>query len=173
MGAIQSAINQGLATAGILYSQSDLAEQRKKDFADKRELKDIEKQLGELSGARETLENQAKGFVNIEIGNSPEKGLAYLDRLENKNENIKAGLDLYQDMSTKLGKRRFELTKDPIDLKKAQLDLEDQRLSQKLYDDVKAAIAKGRTLQQQKIAKSIKPKNFYKELREMEVDDKQ
>ena len=45
MGAIQSAINQGLATAGILYSQSDLAEQRKKDFADKRELKDIDKKL--------------------------------------------------------------------------------------------------------------------------------
>ena len=164
MGAIQSAINQGLATAGILYSQSDLADQRKKDFADKREIKDIDKKLNELSGAKEkTLEDLKEFSKNVNETGPNGRSL----------EIMQSGMDLYQDMATGLSKRKFELTKDPRDLKSAQLKLADQRISQNRYDEIKELIAKTRTLQQQKIAKSIKPKNFYKELREMEVNDKQ
>ena len=176
MGAIQSAINQGLATAGILYSQSDLAEQRKKDFADKRELKDIDKQLKELGGTRETLQKQVEGLSKVAETtphNTLEEKLAYFNKKEKAVENMQAGMDLYQGMATDLSKRRFELTKDPRDLQRAQFQLAGKRLSQSSYDELKAKIAQARTLAQQKMAKSIKPRNFYKELREMELNDEQ
>ena len=176
MGAIQSAINQGLATAGILYSQSDLAEQRKKDFADKRELKDIDKQLKELGGARETLQKQAEGLSKVAETaprNTLEEKLANLKKKVKAVENMQAGMDLYQGMATDLSKRRFELTKDPRDLQRAQFQLANKRISQSSYDEVKARIAQARTLAQQMMAKSIKPSNFYKELREMELNDEQ
>ena len=176
MGAIQSAINQGLATAGVLYSQSAIAEQRKKDFADKRELKDIDKQLEELSGARETLQKQAEGLSKVAEmtpRNTLEDKLAYFDKKGKAVENMQAGMDLYQGMATDLSKRRFELTKDPKDLQRAQFQLANKRLSQSSYDEVKARIAQARTLTQQRMAESIKPRNFYKELREMELNDEQ
>ena len=53
------------------------------------------------------------------------------------------------------------------------IQLASKRISQSSYDEVKAKIAQARTLAQQKMAKSIKPSNFYKELREMELNDKQ
>lgn len=161
MGAIQSAINQGLATAGILYSQSDLAEQSKKNFANKREIKDIDKQLKELSGSRETLLKQAEGLSKVaEMAprNTLEDKLAYFDEKGKAVENMQAGMDLYQGMATDLSKRRFELTKDPKDLQRAQFQLASKRISQSSYDELKARIAQARTLTQQKIAKSIKPR---------------
>ena len=170
MGAIQSAINQGLATAGILYSQSDLAEQRKKDFADKRELKDIDKQLGELSGAKEKTLEDLKDFSKKVNETDPNGNY---DELGESLEIMQSGMDLYQNMASDLTKRRFELTKDPIDLKRAQIQSADQKMSQNRYDEIKGLIAKARALQQQKIAKSIKPSKFYKELRRMELNDKQ
>ena len=170
MGAMQSAINQGLATAGVLYSQSAKAEQRKKDFADKRELKDIDKKLNELSGAKEKTLEDLKEFSKDVNETGPNGNY---DRLGESLEIMQSGMDLYQDMATGLSKRKFEITKDARDVKSAQLKLADQRISQNRYDEIKAKIALARTLQQQEIAKSIKPKNFYKELREMEVNDKQ
>lgn len=179
MGAIQSAINQGLATAGILYSQSDLAEQRNKDFADKREIKDIDKQLNELSIPRETLQEQSENFSKTvkAISGNTLKNPEVRKEVEDTLESMKARMDLYQGMTTDLSKRKFELTKDPIDLRRAQAELELKRSVQSNYDEIKAIIAQKRTRRQQKMAKSIKPRNsykeFYKELREMEINDKQ
>ena len=170
MGAIQSAINQGLATAGILYSQSDLADQRKKDFADKREIKDIDKQLNELSGAKEKTDKELEEFSKKVDETGPNGNY---DELGESLEIMQSGMNLYQNMATDLSKRKFELTKDPGDLKSAQLKAADKKISQNRYDEIKALIAKTRTLQQQKVAESIKPRNFYKELREMETNDKQ
>ena len=159
MGAIQSAINQGLATAGILYSQSGLAEQRKKDFADKREIEDIDKQLKELSGSKEKTDKELEEFSKKVDETGPNVNY---DELDESLETMQAGMDLYQDMATKLSKRKFELTKDPLDLKSAQLKSADQKISQNRYDEIKALIARARSLSQQKMAESIKPENVYK-----------
>ena len=118
MGAIQSAINQGLATAGVLYSQSATAEQRKKDFADKRELKDINAQLEQLAPAREDLKKQANIWVENkadlkEIQKLPQDEQDTALRVEEDRLNkMKAGSELYHDMTIDLNKRKFGLTFD-------------------------------------------------------------
>ena len=179
MGAIQSAINQGLATAGILYSQSATAEQRKKDFADKRELKDINAQLEQLAPAREDLKKQANIWVENkadlkEIQKLPQDEQDTALRVEEDRLNkMKAGSELYHDMTIDLNKRKFGLTKDPRDLAELQKQRANQMWNQTTYDERRAEIARERTQMQQRMAKSIKPRNFYKELREMELNDEQ
>lgn len=179
MGAIQSAINQGLATAGVLYSQSATAEQRKKDFADKRELKDINAQLEQLAPARKDLQKQADIWVENkadlkEIQKLPQDEQDTALRVEEDRLNkMKAGSEIYHDMTIDLNKRKFGLTKDPRDLAELQKQRANQMWNQTTYDERKAEIARERTQMQQRIAKSIKPRNFYKELREMELNDEQ
>ena len=177
MGAIQSAINQGLATAGVLYSQSATAEQRKKDFADKRELKDINAQLEQLAPARESLQREASVIGETDIGDIqklPKEERKYaLDVEEDRLNKMKAGSELYHDMTIDLNKRKFALTKDPNDLYATQRQIANQRWNQSAYDERRAEIANARTRDQMQQAKSIKPTNFYKELREMELNDKQ
>lgn len=177
MGAIQSAINQGIATAGVLYSQSDLAEQRKKQFADKRELKDIDAQLGKLAPARESLQREASVIGETDIGDIqklPKEEREYaLNAEEHRLNKMKAGSELYHGMTVGLNRRKFELTKDPNDLYEAQIQMANQKWNQSAYDERRAEIANARTQDQMRQAKSIKPNNFYKELREMELNDKQ
>ena len=179
MGAIQSAINQGIATAGVLYSQSDLAEQRKKQFAEKRELKDINAQLEQLAPARKDLQKQADIWVENkadieEIQKLPqdEQDIA-LQTEEDRLNKMKAGSEIYHDMTIDLNKRKFGLTKDPRDLAELQKQKANQMWNQTAYDERKAEIAQARTQMQQRIAESIKPSKFYKELREMELNGKQ
>ena len=76
-------------------------------------------------------------------------------------------------MTIDLNKRKFGLTKDPRDLAELQKQRANQMWNQTTYDERKAEIARARTMEQQKIAKSIKPSNFYKKLREMELNDEQ
>lgn len=176
MGAIQSAINQGLATAGILYSQSDLAEQRKKDFADKREVKDIDKQLGQLKGARQELSKQV-GEMSKKLEkvprNTPKEEMEYLDEKEAVINNMQSGMDLYQGMTTDLTKRKFEITKDPNDLRMAQFESASKDAVKNQYDTMKADMANKRALLQKEMAESIKAKNVTQELRRMRPNDEQ
>lgn len=146
MGAIQSAINQGLATAGILYSQSDLAEQRKKDFADKRELKDIDTQLSQLKPSAKALQRKADKLDNKEgVGEIPEElSSPELRKRERQATELLAANELYHGLSTKLSARKYELTKDPNDLKFALNQRTNQIMNQGGFSEVKAKYANER-----------------------------
>lgn len=179
MGAIQSAINQGIATAGVLYSQSDLAEQRKKERAEEREVKKLTSNISKL----QEPEPQVMGDVKLSdeaIGKADQAELAKSMKARRSEVNEQ---EVYNQITTPMKARLYSLTGDPnyvksigrdkLALQGSQEQYENASYNFRNYDRVRAQNALQRTQDQMQQAKSIKPHNFYKKLREMELNGEQ
>ena len=158
MGAIQSAINEGITSAAILGQLNEVPQARREEKTANKLLDMTFKQYDVAEKAvKQASEKMAKTNKPL------------------SDEELK-DVDSYTAPYNELQKLSQEAAKK-VALRKGDADMYNiatwlQPIS-KLYDPQRKEQANAMAQEQMQQAKSIKPRNFYKELREMELNDEQ